>query len=158
MSTKSLVAAIRRKHPGKNYEIREHPAALLANAREPIREEIRQLNAELNVLNTQIKATDEPALMKRLMEAAQFVVDVNGGDPSIPQLARAAEPVNTLRDQRERWREVQARRNHLSNVLSGSRFTVTVWRANSMFATQIAHGDTLAECEARVRDEESVVV
>lgn len=158
MSTKTLSAAIRKKYPNHGFAIDENRDALTHAQKEPLRQQIRELNAQFAELSESIRKFNERSLVRNLLGAVQFVLDVRGCDPSIPHLAEAMRPVSELYGLRDQLAIVADKRKLLSSKLTSSRVSVSVWKAGGMFSSQVASGDTFDECEAQIRGREASVV
>lgn len=105
---RSIIAAAKRKWPAAQVQLREHPKAPIGGLRATIFDELIALSAHKKALEAAGAHRENADLNSTLARAAQFVVDVNGDPPSIPQLAVALGDYQHHQAQREDYQATSA--------------------------------------------------
>lgn len=141
-TAKSLLAAAKRKH-GNDVMMRESKSAPTAAEREMLKAE----RSEWLTLRKEAEAFLSTVGLRQasdaMVAAAQFVVDVNGDNPSIPQLAVALEQLRKVTDALDTKREAIQACDRLSGKIFHYRFRLS--KTSGMFNHVLAEGDTLDE-------------
>lgn len=143
---------IARKRYGKNAWVEHNPKALKRGAKEELNQQAKALTARNKEIDEEVKKLGWKP--KQLMEAARFVVDVNGDSPSIHELAAAlllADCHHALLDEKTANKEEAERLR--------SRGYSDTWRVGVLknvggfaFNEIVAHGDTAEECADKIRN------
>lgn len=108
MATMAICLKLARKRYGKNATAEYHANAPDTKERERRTARRTVVYAEKTELDKQIATLDKSPVLADLAKAGRFVVDVDGDEPSIPQLRKAvetAEHLLALREQRQELRK-----------------------------------------------------
>jgi hypothetical protein len=153
MATKSQVLAAARRAWGKKCQLAERRGALPKARREALVAEIKALQAEKNALP---RSAPTVAAWRSLIDAARFVVDVNGDHPSISRLAAAlagSEAVRDAMDHRASLEAVIQRLRRLGPYAMRFYIYENESAAGLPMSLQHAEADTLGELLERIRVE-----
>jgi hypothetical protein len=150
--TKQRLLTLARKLYGKHAFVEERPKALDAAGREALTARRKELVLKRDTLKS---ALGNPALAtKRLLEAATFVCDVDGDDPSIPQLREAVAVMQATIAAQQEYAEVMAELRDTAGRGYSRRWAVLKVLGDTPFpcSTSVAEGDTIEECAAKLQE------
>jgi hypothetical protein len=149
--TKAQLLKLARELHGKGAYVEENPKAPDAAERQRVAVRRKQLVARQNELKPTLAG--RPAATSRLLEAAAFVCDVGGDDPSIPQLAEAVAAVRAAVEAQQEYAEMAEELRKTGGHWYARRWRVCRVLGDAPFpcGTVVADGDTLEECAAKLQ-------
>lgn len=149
MATRKQVERfLAKRYKGHQCYTRENLNAPNAAERAKIRAEITANKAERDEITKQIaEFGGVEAALRALAEAARFVVDVEGGTPSIPNLNKSLVPAEQLLEGLATRRELDEGGKNLSRRLVRSRCEAykVSYVAGVAFGHELGSGDTWGE-------------
>ena len=146
MTRKQIVAALRKKY--KRAWIEEYPNALTAAQRLENRRWNQQRKERMDALRKQLSESKHHALAGVLIDAAQFVIDVDGDPTAIDTLRTALSEYRQYHEVRDELRSLAQQRRRPD---TGARYRALTNTIISIACLQLAEGDTIAELEDRLR-------
>lgn len=147
--TKNQALVTAQKMWGKKAYIEENSRALSPEGREEARKQLEENKKTIASIEERLKALGPiEVAQKKLMEAAEFVCDVDGDDPSIPQLKEAVAVMNQIRNAKAMLMKAKKEGNELLAKSFTKRFKVG-YVDNAIPGFPVAHihgeGDTWEE-------------
>lgn len=159
MTKTQVVKLIKAKYPGRAYELRHDPKALIGADRVKERERRDALREQEKELKDKLSAFNRVTAFKALADTARFVVDVNGDSPSIEQLAMALELVEKIEALNDDIRDVRAEWEKARNKGFRDRYEVVVWKhGDGLFCTSVARGESLEEIAEKLQASEYAII
>lgn len=147
----SALAAARKKW-GKFAYIRENKRACTAKEREANIQKARTLSHRSKEIDDRLNKLDKTKCRNLLVDAARFVVDVNGDPPSIENLKKPLADINEYIALEAEW--LENRRERESIDTHSYRWSVVVER--SIYCNHItAEADSLPELIEKIQRKES---
>lgn len=145
-TAKSCASLAKRVYKGDGQiQAGENKRFVLSSERQAAQNEWHEAHTEGKRLRAELEAIPDP--MPDMIAAAQFVVDVDGDEPSIPQLAKALAAAQHRQFVQEQLVDANKRSKAASNTANACHRCEVVAVHGRPFPhyTQIAAGDTWAE-------------
>ena len=140
-----IIAALKRKYGTDYYSvgIQVNRHAKPKAEREAAAQHMKELQGRQKEIAAE--QMDGRAIYKRLLAAARFVVDVNGDDPSIPQLREIVELCERQDALSAEWLEIRQKYERLRGIARCQKYDAYTLPAAGLFRHIVASGDTLDE-------------
>jgi hypothetical protein len=146
--TARTVLELARKIHGRRANVTENRHALDAAGKAKLREQLVGMKAERDRIKAALPKGGSLAVLRELVPAARFAVDVDGDDPSLPQLESVTAAAETFLDNFDRLAELDKAIRTATSNYNADRCYVGV--ADSMFNVIVAHGDTWNDVAAKL--------
>jgi hypothetical protein len=154
MPAKSQILTAARKKWGKNVMLRENPKALTPAAKEAVQKEQEGLRARRKAAHEERQLLG--VVHGPLLEAARFVLDVDGDEPSWTQLREAVEKAERSKQLTEEIADLDKQTKHNGGHFFSHRYSLThdVQVAGLWMRHHDADADTLEELAEKVNARE----
>lgn len=143
-ATRATCLAAAKARWGERAEIEESRRAETAAQRDAARARRTELRAQINALKAECDAIKLD--YGRLLKAARFVVDVEGGNPSIPELGAILGPAERAHELSCTLRDLDAE----IKTLGGFSYRWSVMLNNGWYRSTQVEADTLDDLYAKI--------